>query len=65
MATPDAKKIKFLFQIFCITVKLDDKERLDNEQLGSSDTFPVTNLSVYFINSEQFCDDQTVSYHQV
>jgi hypothetical protein len=44
VATPDAKKkIKFLFQIFCITVKLDDKERLDSEQLGNSDKFSVTN----------------------
>ena len=45
------KKIKFLFKIFCIKVKLDDKEQLDNEQLGSSDTFLLTNLSVYFINN--------------
>ena len=45
------KTNKSLFKIFCITVKLDDKERLDSEQLGSSDTFPLTNLSVYFINN--------------
>ena len=53
------------------TVKLGDKERLDSEQPGNSEPFPVTNLPVYFVNSEQagiteqFCDGQKVPYHQV
>ena len=48
------------------TGKLDFKEWLNKEQLGNSEPFPVTNLSVYLINSEQigiseqFCDDQKV-----
>ena len=48
------------------TVKLGFKERLNKEQLGNSEPFPVTNLPVYLINSEQigiseqFCDDQKV-----
>ena len=36
-----------------ITVELGDKERLDSEQPGNSEPFPVTNLPVYFINCEQ------------
>ena len=53
------------------TVKLGFKERLNKEQIGNSEPFPVTNLSVYLINSEeigiseQFCDDQKVPYYQV
>ena len=53
------------------TVKLGFKERLNKEQLGNSEPFPVTNLPVYLINSEQigiseqFCDDQKVPYCQV
>ena len=53
------------------TVKLGFKERLNKEQLGNSEPFPVTNLPVYLINSEQigiseqFCDDQKVPYYQV
>ena len=45
------------------TVKLGFKERLNKEQLGNSEPFPVTNLPVFLINSEQigiseqFCDD--------
>ena len=35
------------------TVKLGDKERLNSEQPGNSETFAVTNLQVYFINREQ------------
>ena len=42
------------------TVKLGFKERLDKEQLGNSEPFPVTNMPVYLINSEQFCDDEKV-----
>ena len=47
-------------------VKLGFKERLDKEQIGNSEQFPVTNLLVYLINSEQigisdqFCDDQKI-----
>ena len=46
-----------------ITVKLGFKERLDKEQLGNREPFPVTNMPVYLINSEQIgfseqlCDD--------
>ena len=39
--------------IVCSTVKLGFKERLNKEQLGNSETFPVTNMSVQLINSEQ------------
>ena len=51
------------------TVKLGDKERFDKEKIGVKEPFPVTNLPVYFINSEQpgvseqFCDGQKVPYH--
>ena len=47
-------------------IKLGFKERLNKEQIGNIEPFPVTNLSVYLINSEQidiseqFCDDQKV-----
>ena len=53
------------------TVKLGFKERLNKEQLGNIEPFPVTNLPVYVINSEQigiseqFCDDKKVPYCQV
>ena len=46
--------------------KEKEKEWLDKEQPGNSEPFPVTNLPVYLINSEQigiserFCDDQKV-----
>ena len=46
------------------TVKLGNKERLDKVQLGNIEPFPVTNMPVYLINSEQiclseqFCNDQ-------
>ena len=49
------------------TIKLGFKKRLDKEQIGNSEPFPVTNLLVYLINSEQigiseqFCDDQKAS----
>ena len=48
------------------TVKLGFKELLNKEQIGNSEPFPVTNLPVYLIDSEQigiseqFCDDQKV-----
>ena len=48
------------------TVKLGFKERLNKEQIGNSEPFPVTNLLVYLINREQigisgkFCDGQKV-----
>ena len=54
-----------------ITVKLGFKELLNKEQLGNSEPFPVTNMPVHLINSEQisfseqFCDDQNVPYYQV
>lgn len=44
---------------------------LDSEKVSNRETFPVINLLVYFIireqpgNSEQFCHDQKVRYHQV
>ena len=53
------------------TVKHGFKERLNKEQLGNIEPFPVTNLPVYVINSEQigiseqFCDDKKVPYCQV
>ena len=53
------------------TVKLGFKEQLNKKQIGNSEPFPVTNLLVYLINSEQigiseqFCDDQKVPYYQV
>ena len=43
-------------------------ELLNKEQIGNSDTFPVTDLPVYLMNSEQigmseqFCDGQKVPY---
>ena len=46
-------------------------KRLDSEQPDNSESFPVVNLLFYFMNSEQpgdseqFWDDQKVSYHQV
>ena len=57
--------------LYVYTVKLGNKERLNKEQLGNSKPFSVTNIPVYFMNSEQigisekFCDDQKVSYCQV
>ena len=48
------------------TFKLGIKELFNKEQIGNSEPFPVTNLPVYLINSEQigiseqFCDDQKV-----
>ena len=48
------------------TVKLGIKELFNKEQIGNSEPFPVTNLQVYLINSEQigiseqFRDDQKV-----
>ena len=56
---------------FPVQSNLALKERLNKEQIGNSEPFPVTNLSVYLINSEQigiseqFCDGQKVSYCQV
>ena len=53
------------------TVKLGFKERLNEEQLGNSEPFSVTNMPVHIINSEQIgfseqpCDDQKVPYYQV
>ena len=53
------------------TVKLGFKERQNKEQLGNSEPFPITNMPVHLINSEQinfseqFCDDQNVPYYQV
>ena len=46
-----------MFFLPLCTVKLGFKERLDKEQLGNSEPFPVTNLPDFIINSEQFCDD--------
>ena len=41
------------------TVKLGFNELLNKEQIDNWQ-FPVTNLPVYLINSEQICDDQKV-----
>ena len=35
------------------TVKLGFKERLNKEQLGNSESFPMNNMPVYLFNSEQ------------
>ena len=45
--------LRFRIFIKVGTVKLGDKERPDSEQPGNSEPFTVTNLPVYFINSEQ------------
>ena len=56
---------------FTFTVKLGFKELLNKEQTGNSEPFPVSNLPVYLINSEQigiseqFCDDHSVPECQV
>ena len=34
------------------TVKLGNKERLDTEQPGNSEPFPVTNLPVYVLHKD-------------
>ena len=51
------------------TVKLRFKKLLNKEQLGNSEPFPVTNMPVHQINSEQIvfivCYDQKVPYYQV
>ena len=55
-----------IFRVLLATVKLGFKEQLNKELLGNSEPFPVTNLPVYLVNSEQigiseqFCDDQKV-----
>ena len=55
-------------------MELGFKERLNKEQIGNSEPFPVTNLLVYLIDSEQigiseqFWDGQKSSlfcYYQV
>ena len=54
----------FQFQVH--TVKLGFKKLLNKEQLVNSEPFPVTNMPVHLINSEQIgfseqlCDDQKV-----
>ena len=62
----------FLFQsISNNTVKLWFKERLNKEQLCNSEPFPLINMPVHFINSEQIgiseqlCYEQKASYYQV
>ena len=56
---------------FFNNVKLGFEERLDKEQLDNSEPFPVTNMPVHLIISEQIgcseqlCEDQKVSYYQV
>ena len=54
------------------TVQLGFKEWLNEEQLGNSEPFSVTNLPVHLINSEQIgnseqqlCDEPKVHYCQV
>ena len=49
-----------------VSKKTAVKELWNKEQIGNSEPFPVTNLPVYLMNSEQigiseqFCDDQKV-----
>jgi hypothetical protein len=44
---------------------------LDNEHFGNSELFPVTNMPIHLISSEQIgfseqlCNDQKVLYYQV
>jgi hypothetical protein len=52
-------------QTVSFTVKLGYKDWLDSEQPGNSEPFHMTNLLVYFINSEQLCNNQKVPYHHV
>ena len=46
-------------------------KRVNKEQLGNSEPFPMTNMPVHLMNceqigsSEQLCDDQKVPYYQV
>ena len=53
------------------TVKLGVKERQGKEQLGNFEPYPLTDMTVHLINSEQIgfseqlCDDQKVLYYQV
>ena len=35
------------------TVKLGDKERIDKEQIGVKEPFPMTNLLFYFIRPDK------------
>ena len=59
------KLICDLIQASVYTVKLGIKELSKKEQSGNSEPFPVTNLSVYFINNEQpgiIWDEQRVPY---
>ena len=51
--------------LYVNTVKLGNKEWLNKEQLRNREPFSVTNIQVYLINSEQFCDDQKVPYYHV
>jgi hypothetical protein len=43
----------FLIFFHWIGLELGFKELLNKEQIGNSEPFPVTNLPVYLINSEQ------------
>ena len=66
----DSDEVKFN-QVKSYTVKLGLMERLSNQQLGNIEPFPVTNIRVHLINSEQIgnsnqlCDDRKVPYYQV
>ena len=57
-----------VYKHICSTVKLGFKERLNEEQLGKSEPFPLTNMPVHLINSEQIviseqlCNDYNVPY---
>ena len=54
-----------------VTVKHGFKEGLNKEQLGNSEPFPVINMPVHLMNTEQICNneqlchDQKVPYYQV
>ena len=68
----EAIDISNLNQIFFYysTVKIGFKERINREQLGNSEPFPVINMPVHLMNSEQvgvsdqFWDDQKVPYYR-
>ena len=48
---------------FLSTVKLGIKELFNKEQICNSEPFPVTNLPIYLINSEQIGAESQCSTH--
>ena len=57
-----------VYKHICSTVKLGFKERLNKEHLGNHSAFPMINMPVHLINSEQIgiseqlCNDYNVPY---